>query len=116
MTARGGADAEQGLTARQAQLLAYLRSRSDTPSFEEMAVALGLKSKSNIHRLIEALMERGFIARIPNRARAIQVLDKPMPFSAPRHGALSHFSSADLRQELARRERHARSFNHGHAA
>ena len=48
-----------------------------SPSFEEMKEALDLKSKSGVHRLISALEERGFIRRLPNRARALEVLDMP---------------------------------------
>lgn len=69
------------LTAKQQQLLFFLHHRlSDTgisPSFEEMKDALGLRSKSGIHRLITALEERGFIRRMPNRARALEVLRLP---------------------------------------
>jgi repressor LexA len=67
-----------GLTHKQRQLLEYLREYDSIakacPSFEEMKDALGLQSKSGIHRLIMALEERGFIRRLPNRARAIEVL------------------------------------------
>jgi repressor LexA len=48
-----------------------------SPSFEEMKLALGLKSKSGIHRLIEALEERGYLERLPNRARALEVKKLP---------------------------------------
>lgn len=48
-----------------------------SPSFEEMKEALDLKSKSGVHRLISALEERGFIRRLPNRARALEVLRQP---------------------------------------
>lgn len=69
------------LTAKQQQLLFFLHNRlSETgisPSFEEMKQALGLRSKSGIHRLISALEERGFIRRMPNRARALEVLRLP---------------------------------------
>jgi repressor LexA len=66
------------LTRKQHELLAYIQDRlSETgvsPSFEEMKEALALKSKSGVHRLISALEERGFIRRLPNRARALEVL------------------------------------------
>lgn len=66
------------LTKKQQQLLSFIDKRvSDTgvsPSFEEMKDALGLKSKSGIHRLITALEERGFIRRLPHRARALEVI------------------------------------------
>ena len=68
------------LTAKQLKLLEYLRQslkeNSVSPSFEEMKLALGLKSKSGIHRLITALEERGFIKRLHNKARAINILSK----------------------------------------
>ena len=69
------------LTRKQHELLLYLDRRlSETgisPSFEEMKEALDLKSKSGVHRLISALVERGFIRRLPNRARALEVLKVP---------------------------------------
>lgn len=69
------------LTKRQYQLLMLIekRLREDgvSPSFEEMKEAIGLKSKSGIHRLISGLEERGFIRRLPNRARALEVLRLP---------------------------------------
>ncbi|MEO1190144.1 MAG: transcriptional repressor LexA [Pseudomonadota bacterium] len=69
------------LTRKQHQLLLYLHDhleeRGVSPSFDEMKDALGLRSKSGIHRLILALEERGFIRRLPNRARAIEVLRLP---------------------------------------
>src|SRR3546814_12041493 len=61
------------LTAKQHELLHFIQQRLEasgiSPSFEEMKEALGLKSKSGIHRLISALEERGFLRRLPNRAR-----------------------------------------------
>jgi len=69
------------LTAKQHELLHFIQQKLDTsgisPSFEEMKEALGLKSKSGIHRLISALEERGFLRRLPNRARALEVLKVP---------------------------------------
>ena len=69
------------LTAKQHELLLFIqRKLEDTgisPSFEEMKEALDLKSKSGVHRLISALEERGFIRRLPNRARALEVLRQP---------------------------------------
>ncbi|TCD05278.1 transcriptional repressor LexA [Erythrobacteraceae bacterium CFH 75059] len=69
------------LTAKQHQLLLFIQRRLDatgvSPSFEEMKEALDLKSKSGVHRLITALVERGFIRRLPNRARALEVLRMP---------------------------------------
>lgn len=69
-----------GLTAKQRELLNFLKgyvAQHDglAPSFEEMAQAVGLVSKSNIHRLIEALECRGLIRRIPHRARTIEIVE-----------------------------------------
>ncbi|HZV56096.1 MAG TPA: transcriptional repressor LexA [Sphingobium sp.] len=69
------------LTSKQQQLLMYIKEHLDqggiSPSFEEMKDALDLKSKSGIHRLISALEERGFIRRLPNRARALEIVKLP---------------------------------------
>lgn len=69
------------LTTKQQELLSFIQIRLDeggvSPSFEEMKEALDLRSKSGIHRLINALEERGFIRRLPNRARALEVLKLP---------------------------------------
>ena len=69
------------LTRKQHELLTYIhRKLGETgvsPSFEEMKEALALKSKSGVHRLISALEERGFIKRLPNRARALEILRMP---------------------------------------
>ena len=55
-------------------IIGYDRARGQTPSYDEICEGLGVHSKSCVHRLITALDERGFIRRIPNRARAIEVL------------------------------------------
>lgn len=69
------------LTRQQATLLRFIHERlKDSgvpPSFEEMKEALDLRSKSGIHRLIMALEERGFLRRLPNRARALEVIKMP---------------------------------------
>jgi repressor LexA len=69
------------LTRKQQELLIFIdeRLKADgvSPSFEEMKEALNLKSKSGVHRLINALEERAFIRRLPNRARALEVLRLP---------------------------------------
>ena len=69
------------LTAKQRELLLFIDQRLKesgiSPSFDEMREALDLKSKSGVHRLISALEERGFIRRLPNRARALEVLKHP---------------------------------------
>src|SRR5262245_20797134 len=69
------------LTAKQHQLLNFINDRLSktgvSPSFDEMREALDLKSKSGVHRLISALEERQFIRRLPNRARALEVVKMP---------------------------------------
>lgn len=69
------------LTKKQYQLLIFidcrLKDSGISPSFEEMKAALNLRSKSGIHRLITSLEERGFIRRLPHRARALEVLKLP---------------------------------------
>jgi repressor LexA len=76
------------LTRKQHELLRFIQARLEesgiSPSFEEMKEALDLKSKSGVHRLISALEERGFIRRLPNRARALEVLKLPDEVSAGR--------------------------------
>jgi repressor LexA len=79
------------LTRKQHELLLYIDSQLSktgvSPSFEEMKEALDLKSKSGVHRLISALEERGFIRRLANRARALEVLKMPEMKSAAPAGA-----------------------------
>jgi repressor LexA len=69
------------LTRKQHELLTYIHDKLGetgvSPSFEEMKDALELRSKSGVHRLISALEERGFIRRLPNRARALEILRMP---------------------------------------
>ena len=72
------------LTRKQKDLLLFIHQKMSEddipPSFEEMKDALGLKSKSGIHRLISALVERGYIERLPHRARALQIKRLPDGF------------------------------------
>ena len=89
------------LTAKQHELIRFIQARLEetgiSPSFEEMKEALDLKSKSGVHRLISALEERGFIRRLPNRARALEVLKTPEEaVSSPRarNAALASMPSA----------------------
>ena len=74
------------LTKKQKNLLLFinkkLRSSGVSPSYEEMKQSLNLKSKSGIHRLISALEERGFIKRLPHKARALEVIKLPETASA----------------------------------
>ena len=69
------------LTRKQYELLMFIHDKLQdsgvSPSFEEMKEALDLKSKSGIHRLITGLEERGFLRRLPNRARALEVVRLP---------------------------------------
>lgn len=70
------------LTEKQRELLTYLiehqlNNEDVTPSFDEMKDAIGLASKSGVHRLVSALEERGYIRRLPNKARAIEVIKTP---------------------------------------
>lgn len=78
------------LTRKQRDLLAFIHKRVQRdgvpPSFDEMKDALELKSKSGIHRLITALEERGFIRRLPHRARAIEVIKVPDSMPPRRRG------------------------------
>jgi len=78
------------LTRKQYELLRFINERLKEagvpPSFDEMKDALDLRSKSGIHRLITALEERGFIRRLPNRARAIEVIKLPELASAAGNG------------------------------
>jgi len=76
------------LTRKQYQLLVFinqcLKDNGVPPSFDEMKEALALKSKSGVHRLITGLEERGFIRRLPHKARALEILR--LPENAPQEG------------------------------
>ncbi|MEK8092374.1 transcriptional repressor LexA [Methylocystis sp. IM3] len=96
------------LTKKQSDLLRFIHERLKEsgvpPSFDEMKDALDLRSKSGIHRLILALEERGFIRRLPNRARALEVLRLPES-ATPRGGAGSRggkFAPAVIQGNLGR--------------
>src|SRR3954464_6657055 len=75
------------LTRKQHELICFIADRLKetgvSPSFEEMKEALDLKSKSGVHRLISALEERNFIRRLPNRARALEILRLPDAIKTP---------------------------------
>lgn len=75
------------LTRKQLQLLNFIHQRMERdgvpPSFDEMKDALDLRSKSGIHRLITALEERGFIRRLPHRARALEIVKLPEVIEKP---------------------------------
>ncbi|WBU54243.1 transcriptional repressor LexA [Paracoccus sp. SCSIO 75233] len=74
------------LTKKQIELLEFIHKRmmrdGVPPSFDEMKVALDLRSKSGIHRLVTALEERGFIRRLPHRARALEIIKLPESLAA----------------------------------
>lgn len=93
------------LTRKQHELLLFIHERlKETgipPSFDEMKDALNLASKSGIHRLITALEERGFIRRLPNRARALEVLRLPDSI-APGLNAARKFSPSVIQGSLGR--------------
>jgi len=90
------------LTKKQRDLLIYINDYIQktglSPSFEEMKDGLELKSKSGIHRLINALVERGFLERLPNKARALEVKKLPenvVQMSPSRPSSVSNFKPAN---------------------
>ena len=93
------------LTRKQHELLLFIHERMKEtgipPSFDEMKEALDLASKSGIHRLITALEERGFIRRLPNRARALEVIRMPDSI-APGLNAAKKFSPSVVQGGLGR--------------
>jgi len=96
------------LTAKQHELLLYIQRKLEetgiSPSFEEMKDALDLKSKSGVHRLISALEERGFIRRLPNRARALEVMRQPENVTAAARAAPANDTVVQLTPPRARPE------------
>jgi repressor LexA len=93
------------LTRKQYELLNFINRRlaedGVSPSFEEMKDALGLRSKSGIHRLISGLEERGFIRRLPHRARALEVIKLPDQTAVGGRGAgRSRFSPQVIRGDF----------------
>jgi repressor LexA len=94
------------LTRKQSDLLRFIHERlKETgvpPSFDEMKDALDLRSKSGIHRLILALEERGFIRRLPNRARALEVLRLPESSTPMTGGRARKFSPSVIEGNLGR--------------
>jgi repressor LexA len=93
------------LTRKQHELLMFINQRLAStgvaPSFDEMKDALRLRSKSGIHRLISGLEERGFIRRLPHRARALEVVKLPGESAAPSTGERSRFSPTVIRGDFA---------------
>ncbi len=94
------------LTKKQSELLRFIHERlKETgvpPSFDEMKDALDLRSKSGIHRLILALEERGFIRRLPNRARALEVVRLPGATTPPETERSRKFAPSVIEGSLGR--------------
>ncbi|MBU6235167.1 MAG: transcriptional repressor LexA [Alphaproteobacteria bacterium] len=94
------------LTKKQRDLLVYIHEKLAegdlAPSFDEMKDALGLKSKSGVHRLIEALVERGFLERLPNRARALHVKKLPDGYAPKTADHSEAAQKARLVQDIGR--------------
>ena len=92
------------LTKKQRELLLYINQRLTatgiSPSFDEMKDALSLKSKSGIHRLVSGLEERGFIRRLPHRARALEVVRLPEGSAAGAASERSRFSPTVIRGDF----------------
>jgi repressor LexA len=94
------------LTRKQHELLMFIHDRMKEsgipPSFDEMKDALDLRSKSGIHRLITALEERGFIRRLPNRARALEVIKLPDSMNPSLGGRKARFEPSVIDGNLGR--------------
>lgn len=94
------------LTRKQSELLRFIQERLTEngvpPSFDEMKDALDLRSKSGIHRLILALEERGFIRRLPNRARALEVLRLPESTSGVARPGRQRFNPSVIEGDLGK--------------
>ncbi len=106
------------LTRKQSELLRFIHERLKEsgvpPSFDEMKDALDLRSKSGIHRLIMALEERGFIRRLPNRARALEVIRPPEGATAAATPRAGRFSPSVIEGDLGRLR--PRASNDAHSA
>jgi repressor LexA len=93
------------LTKKQHELLMFINQRlaatGVAPSFDEMKDALRLRSKSGIHRLISGLEERGFIRRLPHRARALEVIKLPGESAVPQAAERGRFSPTVIRGDFA---------------
>ena len=92
------------LTKKQRELLLFINQRLTatgiSPSFDEMKDALSLRSKSGIHRLVSGLEERGFIRRLPHRARALEVVKLPEESAAGAVGQRGRFSPTVIRGDF----------------
>ena len=95
------------LTPKQYELLNFIhqrmKERGIPPSYDEMKEALGLRSKSGIHRLITALEERGFIRRLPHRARAIEIVRLPDTLAGRIGGVRQQFTPGVIEGGLGRK-------------
>jgi repressor LexA len=93
------------LTKKQHELLMFINQRLNatgvSPSFDEMKDALNLRSKSGIHRLISGLEERGFIRRLPHRARALEVIKLPDEVAIPSAAEKTRFSPTVIRGDFS---------------
>jgi repressor LexA len=96
---------ETMLTRKQHELLMFINQRLSatgvSPSFDEMKDALNLRSKSGIHRLISGLEERGFIRRLPHRARALEVIKLPEEVAIPTAAERNRFSPTVIRGDFS---------------
>lgn len=92
------------LTKKQKELLILIHERMQdgeiAPSFDEMREELGLKSKSGIHRLITALVERGYLERLPNRARALEVKRLPEGYGKSDRASISQVVAANAMDSI----------------
>src|ERR1700723_926469 len=92
------------LTKKQHELLVFIYSRlaenGISPSFEEMKLALNLRSKSGIHRLVNGLEERGFIRRLAHRARALDIVRLPEGIGPPAARDRSKFSPTVIKGDF----------------
>jgi repressor LexA len=108
------------LTKKQRDLLIfindYILNTGLSPSFEEMKTGLDLKSKSGIHRLINALVERGFLERLPNKARALEVKKLPENVPPPSNNNRSRSPVTSFRKPPSHSEEMAQIPLHGKIA
>jgi len=102
------------LTKKQRDLLMFINDYTQrtglSPSFEEMKHGLDLKSKSGIHRLINALVERGFLARLPNKARALDVVKLPENATPAAHAQVRKDPKADVKPNFKQSQRTSAPF------
>lgn len=93
------------LTKKQIELLEFIQKRMARdgvpPSFDEMKIALDLRSKSGIHRLVTALEERGFIRRLPHRARALEIVRLPETLAKSAPGFAPQIIEGDRKEPAA---------------